>query len=237
MERIKSGIDGFDNLVSGGFPKGKAFLVAGEPGTGKTIFALQYLLAGLKKGEKVVYVSIDETPSNILDDAMSLGWNLNSYLESGYLKILDVSHYFSTDIINNEDGVDIQKTVQDILNQVKKIDAQRLAIDPVVPLVFKQNKVVEVEAYIRHLIFCVEEERVCTSLLTSHVPVGTKQLSQHGIEEFIVSGIVELKMVKIKNQYLRTLVVRKMRGTSVDLNEFSFDIVKGRGIVLRQHPI
>lgn len=237
MERIKSGIDGFDNLISGGFPTGKVFLVAGEPGTGKTIFALQYLMAGLKKGEKAIYVSIDETPTNLLDDALSLGWNLNSYLESGYLKILDVSHYFSTDIINSEDGLDIQKTVKDILGQVKKTGAQRLAIDPVVPLIFKQNKVVEIEAYIRHLIFCVEEDKLCTTLLTSHIPVGTKQLSQHGVEEFIVSGIVELKLVKIKNQYIRTLVVRKMRGTNVDLNEYSFDILKGRGMVLRQQPI
>lgn len=237
MERIKSGIEGFDNLISGGFPKGKAFLVAGEPGTGKTIFALQYLLEGLKKGEKGIYVSIDETPSNVLDDAQSLGWNLSSYLESGYLKILDVSQYFSTDIINSEDGIDVQGTVKDILSQVRKSSAQRLAIDPVVPLVFRQNRVVEVEAYIRHLIFSVEENKLCTTLLTSHVPVGTKQLSQHGVEEFIVSGIVELKLVKVKNQYLRILSVRKMRGTNVDLNEYSFDIVKGRGLVLRQHPI
>ncbi len=59
MEKVTSGIEGFDKLISGGFPKSRAYLVSGEPGTGKTIFTLQYLLQGLKNGEKCVYIYID----------------------------------------------------------------------------------------------------------------------------------------------------------------------------------
>ena len=52
MEKVSTGIEGVDRLLSGGLPKGKSYLVAGEPGTGKTLFCLQYLLEGAKKGEK-----------------------------------------------------------------------------------------------------------------------------------------------------------------------------------------
>ena len=59
MERISTGVEKLDQLLSGGYPKGKSILIAGEPGTGKTLLSLQYLMEGAKKGEKGIYVSID----------------------------------------------------------------------------------------------------------------------------------------------------------------------------------
>ena len=52
MERVSSGIEGLDPLIGGGFIKGRSYLISGEPGTGKTLFSLQYILNGIKKGEK-----------------------------------------------------------------------------------------------------------------------------------------------------------------------------------------
>ena len=56
-ERVATGIAGLDALIEGGFPKGRSILVTGEPGTGKTIFALQFLAEGLARGEKGIYVA------------------------------------------------------------------------------------------------------------------------------------------------------------------------------------
>ncbi|MFA5879221.1 MAG: ATPase domain-containing protein [Candidatus Margulisiibacteriota bacterium] len=233
MEKITSGIEGFDKLLFGGFPKGRAYLIAGEPGTGKTIFCLQYLLAGAKLGQKGVYISIDEKPEQVIADAASLGWDLNSYLKVGLLQIIDVSNYFSTSKIG-ENGINIEHIVNDILGYVKKSGASRLAIDPIAPLVFAENKIPEVAEYIRKLIFAIEENEFCTTLLTSYVPVGSITFSQHGIEEFVASGIVLLKLGKVDNKFIRTIWVKKMRGTRIDLSEVSFEILPRRGIILRQ---
>ena len=96
MEKVNSGIEGLNQLLYGGFPSGRAYLVSGEPGTGKTIFSLQYLLEGLKLGEKCIYISIDEKPEHVIADAAALGWNLHPFLNNEQLQILDVTGYFSS---------------------------------------------------------------------------------------------------------------------------------------------
>lgn len=233
MQKIKTGIDGFDQLVFGGLPKGRTTLIAGEPGTGKTLFSLQYLLAGINDGETVVFVTIDEQTSHILEDARSLGWDLETHLKSGALKILDITKYFSTPK-QSADEINFCQVVDDIIDYVTKEGATRLAIDPVAPLIFSQTNIPDITEYIRHLILRLESKANCTTLLTSYIPVGSIRYSQHGIEEFAASGIVLLKLVKLNNKYLRTIGVRKMRASKVDLTEYNFEIITNRGIVLRQ---
>ena len=107
-------------------------------------------------------------------------------------------------------------------------------IDPVAPLIFSERHIPEITEYIRRLIFAIEDISDCTTLLTSYSPVGSDKVSHHGIEEFAASGIIILKLTKLNTKYIRTVRVKKMRGTRVDLSEFSFEILPQRGIVLRQ---
>lgn len=234
MEKIPSGIDGFDKLLYGGFPKGRSVLISGEPGTGKTLFTLQFLLAGLKQGETCMFITIDEKPEHILLDAQQMEWDLSPYLNSGKLHILDVTKYFALN--DDHSTIDVEKIISDILGYVKKNKATRLAIDPVAPLIFAEQTKAAVIDYIRKLIFAIEEYSDCTTLLTSYVPVGSDKVSHHGIEEFAASGIVLLRLVKHDNKYIRTIRVRKLRGSRIDLSEYNFDILPQRGFVLR-NPI
>ncbi|MFC1753496.1 RAD55 family ATPase [Thermoproteota archaeon] len=236
MEKIATGIKGFDELVFGGLPKGRAYLVSGEPGTGKTIFSLQFLLGGLLKGEKCIYISIDEKPEHVIEDAKALGWDLMPYLENGSLQILDVTSYFSTPKIGTAEGININRITDDVISFVKKSSATRLAIDPIAPLIFAECHVPEIIEYIRKLIFSLEDNTGCTTLLTSYAAVGSDKVSHHGVEEFAASGIILLRLTKSNHKYIRSLTVRKMRGTRIDLSEYHFEILPDRGIVLR-HPI
>lgn len=231
MEKIESGIEGFDKLLYGGLPKGRAYLVSGEPGTGKTIFSLQYLLTGIKNGEKGIYITIDEKPEHIILDAEALGWNIKPFLENGLLQIIDVTGHFSS---AHTDTINVSQIVEDIIGYVKKSGAQRLAIDPIAPLIFNDGAFPHVVEFIRTLIFAIEDNTGCTTLLTSYVPVGSEKVSSFGIEEFAASGIIVLKLITINNKRIRTIGVRKMRGTRIDLTEYSFEILPDRGVVLRQ---
>jgi len=234
MTKVPSGIEGLDKLISGGFPKGRSYLIAGEPGTGKTILTLQFLLAGVQLGERALFISIDEKPEHIIADMESLGWNIRPYLESGIFQILDVTSYFGISGGKADTAIQAEKIVMDITAFIKKSGATRVGIDPVSPLVFAERSIPEVTDYIRRLIFSLESLEGCTTLLTSYVPVGSNRVSQHGIEEFAASGIILLKFAHVHNKNIRTVWVRKMRGTRIDLSEYSFEILPERGIVLRQ---
>ncbi|MEK9657597.1 MAG: ATPase domain-containing protein [bacterium] len=236
MERLNSGIEGLDKVIYGGFPSDRAYVISGEPGTGKTIFSLQYLLAGLHKGQRAIYVSIDEKPAHVILDALSLGWDLQSFLDNGQLKIIDVTRYFSSAKTNDQDAVSLNRAIEDILGFVKESGAERLAIDPIAPIIFNpRHDAQTMVSYIRSLVFELEECRGCTTLMTSYVPVGSQRLSLHGVEEYVASGIIVLKLKQNdQGKNIRTVAVRKMRGTRIELSEYNCEILPERGFVLRQ---
>ena len=233
MNRISSGIEGLDKILSGGYPEGRAYLVAGEPGCGKTLFTLQFLLDGIDQGQKGVFITIDEKPEHLIEDIRSIGLDIETPLSTGMLQILDVTSYFGTTDFNEDSGIDTKRIIEDILRFVKDSGAQRVAIDPIAPLMFADQQRPEINQYIRDLIFALEEAK-CTSLLTSYVPVGSNKVSHHGIEEFAASGIILLRLEKRDGSVIRTIWVRKMRGTSNELSIYGFEILQDRGLVVRQ---
>ena len=232
--RICTGIEGLDSLISGGLQQNKVFLVSGEAGTGKTIFCLQFALAGLARGENTVYVSIDEKPSHILEDAESLGWDLKKYIDEKKIALLDVTPYFTDVRTGKEKTVEVRDIVTDLTKQIKEIKATRLVIDPIAPLIFGQEATAQIQEYIRSLIFSIDDNLKCTTLITSGIPSGTSRLSQYEVEEFVVSGIIVIGVSRVQERRVRTLYVRKMRGTPTDLNDHVFEILPQRGIVIRE---
>ena len=76
MERIKTGVPGFDDLIEGGFPKNFSVLLSGSPGTGKTIFGLRFLNEGLMNAERCAYITYSQSPKDILDQAAEFGWEM-----------------------------------------------------------------------------------------------------------------------------------------------------------------
>ena len=232
--RISTGIEGLDSLISGGLQQNKVYLVSGEAGTGKTIFCLQFALAGIARGENAVYVSIDEKPSHILEDAESLGWDLKKHIDEKRIALLDVTPYFTNVRTGKEKTVEVRDIVTDLTKQIKEIKATRLVIDPIAPLIFGQEATAQIQEYIRSLIFSIDDNLNCTTLITSGIPSGTSRLSQYEVEEFVVSGIIVIGVSRVQERRVRTLYVRKMRGTPTDLNDHVFEILPQRGIVIRE---
>ncbi|MGH7816698.1 MAG: RAD55 family ATPase, partial [Candidatus Binatia bacterium] len=79
-KRIPTGIPELDALIEGGLREGKTYLVVGHPGTGKSVLSLQYLVRGLMEKEKCLYVAIDEKPTDVIEQATSLGWDLAPFI-------------------------------------------------------------------------------------------------------------------------------------------------------------
>ena len=144
-ERVPTGIEGLDQRIEGGLPKGRSILVTGEPGTGKTIFALQFLVEGLKRGEKCMFVTADEGPLDVLEQAASLGWDLDPHVESKELSILNAGSYLSSlPGAGRERHIDVQKAVGDLASFVNQIGVQRLVLDPAGPFVLLRDSAVRI---------------------------------------------------------------------------------------------
>jgi circadian clock protein KaiC len=90
MERVKTGIPGFDELIEGGIPKGFNVLLVGQPGTGKTIFGLQYLINGAMEGHNGLYVSLDSPAERVKEQAKQFGWDVNGLEKAGKLSFLKI---------------------------------------------------------------------------------------------------------------------------------------------------
>src|SRR5687767_7564961 len=77
VSRLTTGVTGLDDVLCGGFPRNRLYLVQGDPGVGKTTLALQYLLEGRRLGERTLYVTLSETREELHAVAHSHGWTLD----------------------------------------------------------------------------------------------------------------------------------------------------------------
>lgn len=227
--RLSTGVPQLDLLIGGGLPKGKSYLIGGESGTGKTIFATAFVLKGLMEGEKAVYVSIDDKPSDIVEQAASLGWDLMKYLSEKQLLMLDAAPFFSSPNGMSKE-VDITKTVSDLASYVTRLGASRVVIDPVGPLVPSRDTGKRVRDSARSLIRALREHLVGTTNLLV-LPSSTSAETGEW-EEYPVAGVFILKLTQTQRGLTRAIMVRKMRATAVELTEYPFRIVNGKGIVI-----
>ena len=232
-KRLATGIEGLDPLIEGGFLPAKSYLVTGDAGTGKTTACLQFLLKGLIDGERAVYVTVDEKPNDILESAVSLGWDLQRFIQEKRLVILDASPYFSgrAGTVRERD-VDVQKIVSDLASHINRMKAQRLAIDPVAPLIRPDGSAVRAEEHARMLIQLLQSQLQTTNLLSSHSTGRVDHEAGGVVEEFLTAGVFVLRMIRLGERFVRTFWIKKMRGTAVEPNEYEFSIARGKGIVL-----
>jgi circadian clock protein KaiC len=223
-KRIPTGIPDLDALIEGGLREGKTYLVAGQPGTGKSVLSLQFLMRGLKEKEKCLYVAIDEKPADVIEQAASLGWDLAPFIESKEFLILDASAYFGGRVGEPGKGVDVQRVAADLNSYIARMGAVRVVIDPVGPLLSAHNP-----EQARLLIYAMQANASTTHLLTTYA----SEKPQRGVEEYLVAGTIVLEMERVDGHFQRKLTIEKMRGTALQPAQYEFNIVAERGIVFK----
>ena len=228
-KRVPTGIGELDILIEGGLCQGKTYLVIGAPGTGKTVFGLQFLVNGLREKEKGLYVAIDEKPADVIEQAASMGWDLAPYVDSKEFLILDASAYFNTRAADGQGkGIDIQRVLTDLNNYIKRLGASRLVIDPVGPLIFSNDATSRALDQARMLFHGLQANTNTTNLLTTYA--GERNV--RGVEEYLVSGTFVLEMELVNRRFVRTVTIEKMRSTALEPAQYGFNITPERGIVL-----
>jgi circadian clock protein KaiC len=128
-ERVSTGISGLDSLLDGGLPQTRVYLVEGDPGSGKTTLGLQFLLDGLAHGEKVLYVTLSETHSELAAVAASHGWTLDGMTIH---ELSPTEQSFKPDdqyTFFHPSEVELSETTRAVLNEVERTNPSRVVFD------------------------------------------------------------------------------------------------------------
>ncbi len=215
VKRISTGIPGLDNLTKGGFEEFSVNMVVGDSGSGKTIFSMQYLMEGLKRGEKCIYITFEEKKDEFYRNMKEFGWDLASYEKKGKLFFLEYSPE-KVKMMIEEGGGEIESTV--IRHKVT-----RLVIDSVTSfaLLF-EGELEKREAALS--LFDIVRRWQCTSLVTLQEPPFERENGESTSLEFEADSIILLYFIRLKNERKRLIEVLKMRGTNHSTKIYFFDI-------------
>ena len=231
MKRIKSGIKGLDPLVDGGFLEGHSILVCGAPGTGKTIFGLQYLYKGVtEENENGLFVSVEDHPEKLKFYASEFGWDLakmqkNKKIE--FLKIpVDQKGYMLFDSINEKaKEMGAKRIVIDSLSAIS-INAKMFNLplrDQPDPTGMIQGKVLHTAGYtpfedvsqFTYLFINRVSELGTTTLFLTDTPSHSESLTKDGVSEYACDGLILLQLHDTSKNVNRTIAIKKMRGTNI----------------------
>ncbi len=229
VERLSTGIPGFDRLIEGGIPRGFFVAVVGEPGTGKSIFCQHFIAEGIRVGDKNIYVTTEESRESIIRQAKQFGWDFRKAIDEGKLVIIDA-------LMGRHDepwslsSLDVEELVNKIIEAKKYLGygRARLVVDSM--SAFWLDKPAMARKY-SYFVKRVLTRWDFTALLVSQYAVTTSLGFGFGIEH-VADGIVRFRRIVVGGMLRRYVIVEKMRQTDHDLRMYEVKIIKGKGMVL-----
>jgi len=247
--RTKTGIQGLDKALNGGFPNGNLVLISGGAGTGKSTLCLQFIVNGAALfGEKGLYLSTEQSREELYKQAGAFNWRLQDLEQRGLIKIV---YYDPTD----------SGSFPETFNQaVEQFKPKRVVVDSLTTLTdsllisgisddkaFSLVQIAEtvspiqrtdqiVTKHVLYSLFKVLKQFKTTTLLTTEMPEDGKTLSADGVSEFIADGVVILHYVGVGSVDFRSLAVRKMRYTDHAKSTLAYAI-EPSGIVIKESEI
>jgi circadian clock protein KaiC len=215
LKRVTTGISGLDGLIQGGLVKNSINLVAGGAGTGKTIFAIQFLVEGIEKyNEPGIYITFEEKKKKTYEDMMEFGWDLAKLEKEGKFVYLEYSPEQVKKVLVEGGGV--------IEVIIEKMKAKRIVIDSITSFaLLYQDELTKKEAALA--LFELIDKWDCTALLTSQDTSENEETITAALE-FEVDGIILIYHVKRKGARIRALEILKMRGTKIPEKTFPIEI-------------
>jgi circadian clock protein KaiC len=209
--RIPTGISGLDDILNGGLPQGHLYLVEGDPGTGKTTLALQFLLAGIEQGENVIYVTLSESRKELEQVARSHGWSTDSLQIYEMAPAEDDLSPEAQYTVFHPSEVELADTMTAILEQVDATQPRRVVFDSLSELRMLARDPLKYRRQILSLKRHFAGRNCTVLLLDDRTAEGSHDLQLQSIAH----GVVMMQSLErdfgIKR---RRVEVRKLRGSS-----------------------
>jgi circadian clock protein KaiC len=242
VQKLPTGIPTFDVIAKGGLPENRTTLLSGTAGSGKTVFAIQFLGAGIRDADQPgVFVTFEESAADIRKNMRSFGWDLAGWEKDGKLAFVDASPDPAVDTVE-AGSFDLSALLARVQYAVKKVNARRVAVDSLGAIFsqFSDQSVVRRELF---RIASALKGMGVTALLTAERTEDYGPVARFGVEEFIADNVMILRNVLEDENRRRTIEILKFRGTDHQKGEFPLTIVPDEGLVviplsgmqLRQH--
>jgi circadian clock protein KaiC len=226
-ERMGTGVEGFDDVLGGGFPANRLYLVEGDPGAGKTTLAMQFLMEGARKGEAVLYVTLSETEEEMRAVARSHGWNLEGVNIYELIPHEETLRPESQYTIFHPAEIELGETIKAMLAEFERIHPRRVVIDSLSEMRLLAGEPLR---YRRQVLALKRffAGRGCTVLLLDDLTTTDNDLQVHSIAH----GVVALEQTgQDYGLERRTLCVRKLRGARYRGGNHDFKIETGGTVV------
>jgi circadian clock protein KaiC len=230
VQKLATGIASFDLIAKGGLPRNRTTLLSGTAGSGKTVFAVQFLAAGIAAGEHGVFVTFEEAPRDIRQNMRSFGWDLEAWERDGSLAMVDASPDPDVEIIESG-AFDLGALLARVENAVRKVGATRVAIDSLGAMFSQFTD----QALVRRELFRIAsalKQLGVTAVMTAERTDDYGPIARFGVEEFIADNVMVLRNHLEDEKRRRTIELLKFRGTDHQKGEFPFTIVANAGIVV-----
>jgi circadian clock protein KaiC len=234
-DRCVTGIEGLDNILNGGIPKGSMVLLAGAVGTGKTTLSLEFLVRGAEAGERSLFLSVTEASAKLAENLSAFEFFRHDLIDQGVLVLVDLPEIYARLGLDHDEltAEEIGLLTRSILDLAAEVGAKRVVLDSLTSVVYRIRK----DERIRDFMLTLGQglNRLgCTTILVSEVASSDNRLSSHGVEEAIVDGVILLGNASRQGDILRVLQVVKMRGTSHSRAQYVMELTP-IGLLMAPH--
>ena len=231
IDKLETGITGFDFIAYGGLPRGRTTLVSGTAGSAKTVFATQFLAEGIRQsGEAGVFITFEESPDDIRDNMAGFGWPIEEWEKEGRWAFVDASPLPGEYMIESG-SYDLGALLARIEHAVNRVSARRLSMDSLGAILMRFGAKSMVRTELVRIILAIKSLGV-TAVLTSECEDDHSMVGRFGVEEFVADNVVILRNILEAEKRRRTIEILKFRGTLHQKGEFPFTVLPEQGIVI-----
>jgi KaiC/GvpD/RAD55 family RecA-like ATPase len=203
MDRVKTGIEGLDEMLNGGIPTGRHVALYGGPGAGKTSFCFEFLYQGAKMGENGLYISLEETQEDILENMKN---SFNLFTDTGDLIAEKKLEIVKPDKLNLEEVANLLE------DRITTNNIKRAVIDSATMIRMSFATEIEYRQTLFEFLSLLRNLDV-TSITTVEASTSKREAMEYDIEHFVMDGIINLYNIDREDRRVRALEIYKMRGT------------------------
>jgi circadian clock protein KaiC len=229
IEKIPTGVPGFDTISHGGIPKGRSTLVVGRSGTGKTIFGLQLAAHLSRHGVPTLLVAVEESPKDLITTGDNLGLDISGALKEGSLRITDASRPMEGPMVISGE-YDISGLVHRVQGAVRQHGSQAVVLDSATALFSPRPPQELLRALFAQLIFAFRRMEI-TSVVLAEAAEDYGQLTTLGVEDFVCDMVVIVRNIVDGERRRRSLEINKYRGSGHYKGEYPCTITT-RGLAI-----
>ncbi|TLY03645.1 MAG: recombinase RecA [Thaumarchaeota archaeon] len=236
-QRVRTGIPGFDSVISGGFREGMNVVLSGSPGSGKTTLGMQFLYHGARDFDEAgIFVTLSESPISIRNNFVSYGWDIQKLIDEGKMIIIDARPFkMEEGFVALDESLYRGETLpfmhlsQLILSSIKRVKAKRVVIDSLSVLAMQYTNKFYARQGLQGMVHALESQG-CTLMMISEMGESQKIPT----EWYVASGIILLHYIRREDTMERAIQVIKMRG--IRHNEQVLPIKIGESGIQVVHP-